>query len=105
MIVSVPGTNDRERLTVVPLSFRELLPLELNRSEIDQIVGDMRMALAVKLPIHNENSAVQCVRDRVVSRIKMCIRQVSERRRKLRRDRWQGGLQSRGGIEHCNSPI
>src|SRR5205807_4468488 len=64
VIRSVERLRDVERLAVVALSFLVMSPLLLHGTEIDQVLGDERVALTVQLAGHPQDEPVQRIGDR-----------------------------------------
>ena len=55
----IPPGGDVQRLAVVPLGLCKVSELELNGSEVYQIIGDVRVTLAVEAPIHGQHAPVE----------------------------------------------
>src|ERR1700704_1557288 len=102
MVFAVEGLDDIKTLPVEALGFAKAASFILDCAEVDQIVGNMRMMLAVKFAVHAEDPLVQGFRDIKVPRIKMRIRQLGEAFRQVRAGRSGLGLQASRLLQHSD---
>src|SRR5262249_16479040 len=84
MVLPVERFRDLESLPVELLRLRIIAELLLDGAEIDQVLRHQRMAVAVQLPMHSQQTPVQRVRFGIVPRIEVAGRQLEETVRKVR---------------------
>jgi hypothetical protein len=73
MVFSVKCKRDLQRLPIQTLRFRIVTKIVLNGSEVDQVIGNMWMALTIKLLVHREYSLVERLGHGVVTGIKLRV--------------------------------
>ncbi len=100
VVFAVEATDDVQRLTIVAFSFGVMAPLALDRAEVDQILGNIGMALAIELAIHGQSSLIQRFRDVQVSSVEVRVRQFAKAHREIGRYPARRGLNSHRFIEY-----
>src|SRR6266566_4824829 len=103
VIRSVERLRDVERLAVVALSVLVMSPLLLHGAEVDQILGDERVALTVQPASHPQNEAVERIGDRKVPGVVVRVCQLAQAGRQLRCGRASGrAAESNRLLEHLD---
>ena len=93
MIRPVPGGHDLQRLAVPSLGLGVVAALELHRSEVDEIVRDVRMPRAVEPAVDREDLLVQRIGLRVLAHVEVTVRELGEARRQVALEPGTAGLE------------
>ena len=99
MLLAVPAFGDDQRLAVVALGLGVLTALVLDGPEVDQILGDERVAVAVHLPRHRQDAAADLVGGREVAGVELRVEQLAQRGREVGARRLPGRVQPRRLLE------
>src|SRR5437763_15888812 len=105
MIEAVEGLGDIERIAIVALGFGIVAEIIFDGAEVDEIVGDVRMAVTIELPIHGQNSLVQGFGGIVMAGVKMRVGQLAQGLGEIGRACAPGGLQARCFLENLDGSV
>ena len=78
MIEAIEGLGDIERVAIVALGFGIMAEIIFDGAEVDEIVGDVRMAVTVELAVHGQNPLVQGFGGIVMTGVKMRVGQLAK---------------------------
>jgi len=67
-----------QRLPIVAFGFGVMPPFGLNSAKVDQVFGDIGMAISVELTIHHQHALIERVGNIQVTSIEVCVGQVGQ---------------------------